>query len=253
MHWTRQQRRLLYTLASFFIMSLYFVRLASFLPISGFLFRILALTGLVVLGKIYHQEAFPWEIPLYYVCISLLGLLPFQKVFGGFAYPAMILALVLVSLLYVYLLRPKKIKELFGGNFREVFQSPWSFPQRWYQVIPLFAVLCLAYFVFRNGGKNLLQIFRGDTLSYVLLQGIQLVFACFSIPLLFLKDKLEEGDALIILALGFGLFGRYLLMGSYLSILLHFAVGYLLAKATHETKGSLGALIMVCFYLLLGI
>ena len=252
MHWTRQQRRLLYTLGCFFIMSLYFVKFAGLFQIPAYFLRILALVALVVFGKVCHQEALPWEIPLYFILISLLGLFPFQRIFGGFAYLAIVLSLVALSLLYVYVLQPARAKELFTGNLREVFESPWSYPKKWYQVIPLFLVVNVLYFLFRHGEINFLR-FGWDHLPFIFLQAIKVNLACFAIPLIFLKDKQEKGDLLIVLGLCFGLFERYLLMGSYLSILFYVAVGYLMAKAAHETKGSVASLVMLFFFYLFGL
>lgn len=249
MHWTRQQRRLLYTIGCFFIMSLYFVKFAGLFPIPAYFVHILALVALVVFGKICHQEALPWEIPLYFILMNLFGLFPFQRIFGGFAYPAIVLSLVALSLAYVYVLQPSRAKELFTGNLGEVFESPWSYPKKWYQVIPLFIVANVLFVFIRHGGLNFLR-FGWDYLPLIFLQSLKVNLACFIIPLVFLKDKQEKGDLLIVLGLCFGLYERYFLMGSYLYILLYVAVGYLLAKAAHETKGSVASLIMLYFFFL---
>ena len=253
MHWNRQQRRLLYLLVCFFIMSLYMAQLSRVLAVPVLYLRLIGLGILIVMGKVCHQEALPWQVPLYMVLYILLHLIPFQQQFGFFSPLAFLLSFLVMTVAFILIFKGDEGRQMLKGNIlnlNAVFESPWSFPKRWNQVIPLFIVVWIVYWVLRYG-VLIAHMMMPQYLFYIAVQAIQVTFACFTIPILFLRDRQEKGDLLIILGLCFGLFGRYLIMGNYLSILIYVAVGYLMAKATYETKGSLASILMLFFYFLL--
>lgn len=251
MHWTRQQRRLAYTLAAFFFMSWNFSSfLFSMLPWKSFYLLPGVLFIWVMLGLYWHQEDLPWEIPLYFALLKALPLLPLAKLCRGNITAFTLVLLIALSYGYVFFMRKESIGELFTGNLQAKLTLP-SLSLGWWQGAGILASLLILGFVFR--GVLLMGRFPRVSLGLVqhaFLMALYTSLAVFSVPIVFLKRRMDKDEVLLCLALGFGLFERYFMIGSFFNTLILLALGWALARMSYETRGVLLSAAVIFVYIL---
>lgn len=252
MHWTRQQRRLVYMVLTFFFMSWNFRR---------FLVSVLAqntdyvLPGILfiwmILGLSIKQDKLPWEIPLYFALLKIIPLLPLELVCkGNIAFFTMAL-IIIFSFVFVFVFKRESFSLLFTGNLKERIYLPTAFPKNWLQATGIYSLVLIAWFFIKGLLiHQSLPLISVDILQHAFLMALYTSLAVFSIPLIFLRNKLDREELLIGLALGFGLFERYFFVGSFIGIILFLALGWFFARASYETRGSLLTSVMVFVYIL---
>lgn len=255
MHWTRQQKRLGYLVVSFFFMSWNFRRfLLSISPWSPQY----VLPGLLfiwmVLGLNSKQDDLPWEIPLYFGVLKLIPLLPLERICrGNLSFFTMVL-FILFSFIFVFILKRESFKELFTGNLKEKIDYSRSFPSSWLQATGLILVVFIGWIVLKKMIiDGVIPVLSLDLLQHAFLTALYTSLAVFSIPIIFLRRRIDREELLLGLALGFALFERYFMIGSFIGILILFAIGWLFARVSYETRGSLLTSVMIFFYILVAI
>ncbi|NLY36585.1 MAG: hypothetical protein GX046_05050 [Tissierellia bacterium] len=253
MHWTRQQRRLAYVVVAFFFMSWNFRRfLLSISPWSPQYMLPSILIAWMVVGLSYKQEDLPWEVPLYFGLLKTIPLLPLERLCRGNLTSFTMVLLIVFSFTFVFFLKRESFKELFTGNLKEKIDYSYSFPNSWLQVTGLFILVFTAWFFFKKAIiEGVIPLISLNLLQHAFLTALYTSLAVFSIPIIFLRRRLDREELLLGLALGFGLFERYFMIGSFVGTLIFLAIGWLLARTSYETRGSLLSSLMIFVYILM--
>lgn len=251
MHLTRQQHRLIYLVLAFFITSRNFsIFFYSVVPGASSYYIPIILFALAGIGYYIKQDELPWQLALYFGFLKLIPLLPLEKICRSNLHFFTLAILIIFSFIFLLIFKRDSIGELFGGNVKARVAGT-GIVKNWLQAGLLF-VLVYGIWAFIRGPmlSHSLPSLSKEILVYSLLMALYNSLAVYSLPIAFLRGKLDKEELLVGLALGLGLFERHFLIGSFYSTLLFLVVGWFFARATYETKGSLLTTAMLFFYML---
>ncbi len=251
MHWTRQQRRLIYLVLSFFFMSHNLLRfLSSIFSGSGAYVNILLLLALGLMGLHFKQECLPWQVPIYFGLLRIIPQLPLEKLCRSKLSLFTLALLIIFSFIYLALFKKEALRDLFIGDTRKPVEEV-NFVKNWFQAALLFVVAFLIWSFIRGPlARGALPYISLDLLVHSFLAALYSSLAIFAIPIAFSRGLIDKEELLVGLALGFGFFEKYFLIGSFIGTLVYLAIGWLFARASYETRGSFLTTLMLFVYFL---
>lgn len=251
MHFTRQQRRLFYLVAAFFLMSRNFSSfIYSLVPQGASYIVLLSLLGLMGLGLYVRQDDLPWQLPLFFTGLKVIPLLPLEKVCRNNLSYFTLGFMIIYSVIFLFVFKREAIKNVFGGEIMAKVQGV-TFVSNWFQASMLFIVVYSFWSLLRGPfARQRPPSISGGIFIYAFLMAVYLSLAIYSIPIGLLRGKIDKEELTVGLALGFGLFENYFLSGSFYTSLFMLILGWFFARASYETRGSLLTTLMLFVYLL---
>lgn len=251
MHWTRQQRRLIYLVLSFFFMSHNFWRFIYSLLAGASNYAVVGLLFLMVFFGLYNkQECLPWQVPLYFGLIKILPMLPLEKLCRNNLSLFTLALLIVFSFIYLLVMKKDSLKDLFIGSTRKPLEGV-NFIKNWLQGGLVFILVFLIWSFIRGPlARGAMPHISTELLIYSFLVALYTSLSVFSIPIAFSRELIDKEELMVGLALGFGLFEKYFLIGSFIGTLIYLAIGWFFARASYETRGSFLTTLMLFVYIL---